>query len=244
MSEKIYSGIVTHDATASATIFTRAASTEEAEENILALARSGYGSFELNDGNTPDDYYFGGGSDDVELVADQIGVKTSEEWDSLERDQPVCWPDNTDQPYLKQRFIDLCHGNLHWAWLLYSACLSCGKWATPELLISESGFVEFALFGRSGNLRRFERLLLASDIVCIDGNLTHLFDWAGDESIDELDAECEVVRFDWSEDGARYSDTLTVGGIAKGRWVDGKFICENVEGDMTTVEFYTLDRIQ
>lgn len=57
--------------------------------------------------------------------------------------------------------------------------------------------------------------------------------------------ENEVVCFNWTDGECDYIDVLTEDGIANGTFnEDGKFICENRDGDLTTVRFFKLTALK
>lgn len=90
------------------------------------------------------------------------------------------------------------------------------------------------------NMEKFFRLLgLAGAITIDDGAL--LTDGSEIEKITG-DPENEVVRFSWTDGECDYSDILTEGGIAEGVFHgDGKFVCENKDGDKTVFHFFALE---
>lgn len=92
------------------------------------------------------------------------------------------------------------------------------------------------------NTEEFFRLLgLAGAITIDDGALL-----TDSNEISELtgNPENEVVRFSWTDGENEFSDILTEGGIAKGVFdSDGKFVCENREGEKTVFRFFALERL-
>jgi hypothetical protein len=56
--------------------------------------------------------------------------------------------------------------------------------------------------------------------------------------------ENEVVRFSWTDVEGDFSTVLTEGGIAAGVFdSDGKFVCEDKEGEKTVFRFFSLERL-
>ncbi len=89
----------------------------------------------------------------------------------------------------------------------------------------------------------FLALLKQADAIRIDGAPDlHQF-WTVSPEITG-DPDNQIVCLVWNDDGTRMIDKLTEGGISKGRFTeDGKFICENHEGENVTVQFFKTSKL-
>ena len=85
------------------------------------------------------------------------------------------------------------------------------------------------------NIEKLSRLLTEADAIRIDDGCL-LEDW--DTSPTTGEPGNEIFRFDWTDGDCDYSEALTEEGVATGRFLDGKFICANAEGDLTTISFH------
>lgn len=90
-------------------------------------------------------------------------------------------------------------------------------------------------------LEQFLALLGKANAVIVDDGpvLTH---W----DISDLmhNGENEIVRFSWTDGEVEFSDILTEGGIADGRFDhEGTFHCEDNIGEATTIRFLKLEQI-
>lgn len=236
---KVFSGIVTHDATASATIFVMAENAEDAAEEVIEAAQNGAGNFEWNDGNYISDYYLGGGQSDIEEVGEIKEINSLEDWVSSKPGTLVYWPTNGDQPYTRQAFEDICYNNPNWAYKLYRHCIEGEGAYHPTTFIDEAGGVEDLLFGDEGNFMKLKRLLEQADAVTIDDGPL-LTSWDADWDAGEDDT---VVHFSWTDGEYQYQAQLERGGIASGDFENGAFTCEDHEGEKTTIKMFTLESL-
>ena len=85
------------------------------------------------------------------------------------------------------------------------------------------------------NIEKLSRLLNEADAIRIDDGCL-LEDW--DTAPPTGEPENQIFRFSWTDGDCDYSDVLTEEGVASGRFLDGKFICPNAEGDLTTITFH------
>lgn len=81
-------------------------------------------------------------------------------------------------------------------------------------------------------------MLARATVVTVDGG-PHLHAW---ESC-ELNGEDnnEIFRFSWEEDGYTFASILTEGGVKAGSFDEsGAFTCNDNNGELTTINFFTL----
>lgn len=86
-------------------------------------------------------------------------------------------------------------------------------------------------------------LLSVADVVSVDDGPL-LTEWDLAEVVGLPDNE--VVHFTWDDEYGSFAETLTEGGIAAGKFYpeDAKLVCENAEGEPTTIRFFTLDPLR
>lgn len=86
-------------------------------------------------------------------------------------------------------------------------------------------------------------LFNSADAIVVDDSPV-LTSWEFD-SVEAMHSRSddEVVYISWTgKDGLEFSAKLTMGGLADGHWDDqGRFVCEDHEGEQTTIQFFKLE---
>lgn len=116
--------------------------------------------------------------------------------------------------------------------------------AAKEGDITMVPYVEAKPFERKQSLlERVMALLKQSDAISIDDTKDLLTQWDLSPEITG-DPDNQAVCLTWTDDGAAMLDKLTEGGISNGRFTeDGKFICENHEGEKVSIRFYKTSKL-
>lgn len=90
----------------------------------------------------------------------------------------------------------------------------------------------------TNNLQAVLDLLRTADAITVDdGPLL------SDSDVSDVtgDADNEVVYLSWVDDeGLLFGCKLTEGGIAAGKWVGTKFVCEDHDGQPTVLRFFRM----
>ena len=92
------------------------------------------------------------------------------------------------------------------------------------------------------NIERFFAFLNAANAVTVDDGVLLLHNW----EIEKVtgDGNNQVVRFSWTDGECDYSCILTESAIDAGAFdSEGKFVCENHEGETTVFRFFKVQRI-
>ncbi len=91
-------------------------------------------------------------------------------------------------------------------------------------------------------LQTFLALFANATAVTVDDSPV-LMSWTQSEL--DGDADNKVLRFHWNDDKFGYSATLTEGGIAAGQFdEEGRFVCEDHEGQRTVITCYALQQLK
>lgn len=234
--DKIFQGNVSCDATATGTIYVRAESRNKAPIALLDAAPDLIYELHLNPSYSPSEFFFGSSDDEVCEV--QIVTPSNyDEWNILDNDALLCWPENAEQPYTKENFVSLARNNDEWAFKLYDAFIHNDAEICPETYLEETPLEEI-IFGSETNIQRLLRILAISDCITVDHGAL-LSSWDDSEVIN--DPNNEVLNFSWVDaDGNQYASILTEEGISQGSWVDDSFICDDRDGDETILHFFQL----
>lgn len=88
---------------------------------------------------------------------------------------------------------------------------------------------------------KFLAMLKSADVVTVDDG-AYLHDW----SMYELtgDPDNQVLRFSWKEGRYEFSSIHTEAGLQAGRFThDGKFVCNDIEGEATQIRCFNVQAI-
>lgn len=239
---KMFKGQVSCQAAASALVFVRAENAKEAATSILNTDPNFPYQWKLDESYQPENIYFmnGSGLDVSEVQFQSLEPFSLAEWNTLNGDALLCWQENTLQPYTKSLFVSLAQGNDNWAFKLYDAYIRSDSKLSPEAYLNQTG-LDVIVFGVETNIQRLFRILGKSACVMVNSGPL-LTNWDSSEILEEPDNE--VLTFSAvDDDGNHYSSTLTEEAINNGEWVDDMFVCDDVNGDETDIQFFKLTSI-
>ena len=84
------------------------------------------------------------------------------------------------------------------------------------------------------NIEKLSRLLNEADAIRNDDGCL-LDDWETYPPTGE--SKNKIYRFSWTDGEYDYSEYLTEECVASGRFLDGKFFCDNTDGETTVITF-------
>lgn len=236
---KIFRAVVNCDASASATVFVKAENTNKAPLAVLDIASELPYTLTLNTPYAPEFWLETGEGQVIE-----VDFKTPAslfEFQALEDDALLAWPENAVQPHTKADFLDAASNNPEWAYTLYDAYINDDGDVCLNTYLEQTELKDI-IFGSESNYQQLARALESADLVKVDDSPL-LSNWA--ESFVENIPDNQIYHFKWTDDEAQmFSCTLTEANVKNGEWKGNKFICEDHEGNETTIEFFTLTPIK